>query len=195
MPKLALFFAPGASSMAPHIALFEAGADFEPHPVSFRNGENRTPVFLALNPEGKVPVLTIDGRPLTEVAAILYYVARAFPDARLMPGGDVQAEAEVISWMSFIASSVHPARRQGLEVSLKVWSLAEARLGETDWAVGAYSIADIHLFRLFWRFEASLKPDPGAFPGLRAHAGRMLRREAVRKTLEVEGAVGYELPA
>ena len=194
MPRLALYFAQGASSMAPHIALFEAGADFEPHPLSFRNGDNRTPAFLALNPEGKVPVLTIDGRPLTEVAAILYYVARAFPDARLLPWGDVQAEAEVIAWMSFIASSVHPARRQGLEASLRVWSLAEAKLGDSAWAVGDYSIADIHLFRLFWRFEASLKPDPNAFPKLRAHAARMMQRAAVTKTLEVEGAVGYELP-
>lgn len=195
MPRLVLYFAPGASSMAPHIALHEAGADFEPHPISFRRDENRTPAFLALNPEGKVPVLTIDGRPLTEVAAILYYVARAFPDARLMPWGDTVAEAAVISWMSFIASSVHPARRQGLEASLRIWSLAEERLGEADWAAGAYSIADIHLFRLFWRFEASLKPDPAAFPRLRAHAARMMRRDAVKKTLEVESAVGYELPA
>ena len=195
MPRLVLYFAPGASSMAPHIALFEAGADFEARPVSFRNGDNRTPAFLALNPEGKVPVLTIDGRPLTEVAAVLYYVARAFPDAGLMPSGDALAEAAVISWMSFIASSVHPARRQGLEASLKVWSVAEEKLGDRAWAAGAYSIADIHLFRLFWRFEASLKPDPAAFPRLRAHAARMMKREAVRRTLEVESGVGYELPA
>jgi glutathione S-transferase len=192
---LALYFAPGASSMAPHIALLEAGADFERRRVSFRNGDNRTPAFLALNPEGKVPVLTIDGRPLTEVAAILYFVARAFPEARLMPWGDAKAEAGVISWMSFIASSVHPARRQGLEASLRVWSVAEEKLSDAPWTAGAYSIADIHLFRLFWRFEASLKPPPDAFPGLRAHAARMMQRGAVRKTLEVESAVGYELPA
>lgn len=182
--------------MAPHIALLEAGADFEPHPVSFRNNDNRTAAFLALNSQGKVPVLTIDSRPLTEVAAILYYIARAFPDAGLMPWGDAEAEAQVVSWMSFIASSVHPARRQGLEASLKVWAVAEEKLGEGEWAVGgAYSIADIHLFRLFWRFEASLKPDPAAFPRLRAHASRMLKRPAVRQTLEAESAVGYELPA
>jgi glutathione S-transferase len=195
MARLALYFAPGASSMAPHIALVEAGANFEPHPVSFHNGDNRTVGFLALNPEGKVPVLTIDGRPLTEVAAILYYLARAFPDARLMPWGDAEAEAQVISWMSFIASSVHPARRQGLEASLKVWALAEEKIGARAWAAGAYSIADIHLFRLFWRFEASLKPDPDAFPRLRAHAGRMMQRRAVKDALAAEGAVGYELPA
>src|SRR5271166_4647616 len=109
---LTLYFAPGASSMAPHIALHEVGAPFEAIPVSFHRNETRSAEFLAVNPEGKVPTLLIDGRPLTEVAGILYYLTRRFPDARLMPHGDPEAEAHVVSWMSFAASSVHPARRQ-----------------------------------------------------------------------------------
>jgi hypothetical protein len=55
--------------------------------------------------------------------------------------------------------------------------------------------ADIHLFRLFWRFAASLKPDRASLPNLFAHHDRMLKRAAVQRTLEVESAVGYELPA
>lgn len=195
MAALVYYFAPGSSSMAPHIALYETGATFEAKPVSFARQENRTPEFLALNPEGKAPVLTIDGEPLTEVAAILYFLARVFPEARLMPWGDAAAEAQVISWMSFIASSVHPARRQGLEHARYVWAVADARLGEADWAAGAYSVADIHLFRLFWRFLGSLRPAPGAFPNLMRHYERMMGRDAVRRTLEAEAAIGYELPA
>jgi glutathione S-transferase len=191
--RLTLYFAPGASSMAPHIALHEIGAPFEARPVSFRRNETRQAPFLAVNPEGKVPTLLIDGRPLTEVAGVLYYLARAFPEARLMPAGDPEAEAHVVSWMSFIASSVHPARRQGLEACMQVYALADARLGP-GWAVGDYSIADIHLFRLFWRFAASLKPPAGAFPNLEAHHARMLARPAVIRTIEVESTVGYELP-
>jgi glutathione S-transferase len=194
MTRLALYFAPGSSSMAPHIALHEAAAEFEPHPISLRKGENRTPAFLALNREGKAPVLVIDGKPLTEVAAILFYIARAFPGARLLPSGDPEAEAHALSWMSFLASTVHPARRQGPEAAMKVWALAEARL-DTPWCLDeGYSIADIHLFRLFWRFESSLKPDAADFPHLTAHARRMKKRAAVRKTLEIEAAIGYELP-
>jgi hypothetical protein len=79
---LTLFFAPGSSSMAPHIALHEICAEFESRPLSFGKKENRAPEYLALNPEGKVPTLLIDGRPLTEVAAILFYLAR-----RLSRGG------------------------------------------------------------------------------------------------------------
>ena len=82
---LTLYFAPGASSMAPHIALHEVGAPFESRPLSFHGKENRDPAFLAINPEGKVPTLLIDGRPLTEVAGILFYLARRFPQAALLP--------------------------------------------------------------------------------------------------------------
>jgi glutathione S-transferase len=190
---LTLYFAPGSSSMAPHIALQEIGVAFEAVPVSFAKNETRTAAFLAVNPEGKVPTLLIDGRALTEVAAILYYLARRYPEARLMPFGDPEAEARVVSWMSFIASTIHPARRQGLEAAMQVYELADRRLG-AGWAVGDYSIADIHLFRLYWRFAASLKPAPGAFPNLEAHHARMLARPAVIRTLEVESRVGYELP-
>lgn len=191
---LTLYFAPGSSSMAAHIALHEVGVRFEAVPVSFAKNETRQADFLAVNPEGKVPTLLIDGRPLTEVAGILYYLARAFPQARLLPAGDAEAEAQVISWMSFIASTVHPARRQGLEHAMGVYELADARLGAHEWAVGDYSIADIHLFRLFWRFAGSLNPPPGAFPNLRAHHDRMLARPAVIRTIEAESAIGYELP-
>jgi len=47
-------FQPGASSMAPHIALHEVGAPFEGKPVSLAKKETHTPEFLAINPEGKV---------------------------------------------------------------------------------------------------------------------------------------------
>src|SRR5579883_1466451 len=141
---LTLYFAPGASSMAPHIALHEIGCPFAARPVSFARSETRSPAFLAINPEGKVPTLLIGDRALTEVAGILYYLARRFPEARLMPQGDPEAEARVVSWMSFIASTVHPARRAGLDAATAIYALADARLGP-GWAVGAYSIADIHL--------------------------------------------------
>lgn len=192
---LTLYFAPGASSMAPHIALHEIGVPFGARPVSFTRKENRTPAYLALNAEGKVPTLLIDGRPLTEVAGILFYLARRFPDAGLLPVGNPETEAQVVSWMSFIASTIHPARRRGLDYARAIYALADRRLDARPWAVGSYSIADIHLFRLYWRFFNSLKPSPGAFPNLDAHYQRMMARPAVQKTIGIEAAIGYELPA
>lgn len=191
---LTLYFAPGSSSMAPHIALHEIGVPFEARPISFHNKENRSAEYLALNPEGKMPTLLIDGRPLTEVAGILYYLARRYPEAGLLPVGDPEAEAHAISWMSFIAATLHPARRQGIDHAHAVYTIAERRLGDRPWAIGSYSIADIHLFRLFWRFFNSFHPAPGAFPSLEAHYQRMMARPAVRKTCEAEAAHGYELP-
>jgi glutathione S-transferase len=191
---LTLYFCPGASSMAPHIALYEVGAPFEAKPISLATKEHRAPAYLAVNPEGKVPTLVIDGRSLTEVAAIMYYLARRFPEAGLWPAGDLDAEAQAISWMSFIAASVHPARARGLEYATQIFGLADRRLGAREWAVGRYSIADIHLFRLFWRFVNALKPAPGSFPHLEAHHDRMMARPAVKKTIEIESAIGYALP-
>ena len=82
---LTLYLSPGSSSMAPHIALHEIEVDFESRWISFANRQQCAPEYLALNPEGKVPTLLVDGRPLTEVAAILYYLAKHFPEARLRP--------------------------------------------------------------------------------------------------------------
>ncbi|MGZ6009487.1 MAG: glutathione S-transferase family protein [Rhizomicrobium sp.] len=191
---LTLYFAPGASPMAPHIALHEVTAPFDGKPVSLAKKENHSAEFLAINPEGTVPVLVIDGRRLTEVAAILFYLARRYPEVGLLPTGNIEAEAHVISWMSFIAATVHPARRQGLDHARKIYAIADARLGPREWAIGRYSIADIHLFRLFWRFNNSLKPPREEFPNLIAHHDRMMQRPAVRRTIEIESAIGYELP-
>jgi len=192
---LTLYFAPGSSSFAAHVALHEVGADFEARPMSFKRSDMRSPDFLKINPAGLVPTLLIDGRVLTEVAGILFYLAKRFPEAGLLPE-DIEAQAQAVSWMSFIASTIHPARRQGVEHARSVWLLADKRLGQNEWAVGGrYSIADIHLFRLYWRFRGALEPKPGDFSNVEAHYERVMARPAIKKTIEVESQVGYELPA
>lgn len=189
-----LYHAPGSSSMAVHIALHEVGAAFQGRTISLAARDADPPEFRALNPEGKVPTLLIGDRPLTEVAAILYYLARTYPAAALFPFGDIEAESHVISWMSFTASAIHPARRQGPEHAQSVYRLADQRLGASTWAAGAYSIADIHLFRLFWRFGGTLGADKAMFPNLCGHYDRMMERPAVKQTLAAEAAIGYALP-
>jgi glutathione S-transferase len=194
---LTLYYSPGSSAMATHIALNEVGAPFELKLIPLDRQANRAHDYLAINLEGKVPSLVIDGRPpLTEVAATLWYLARRYPGAGLLPQqGDIEGEARVISWMSFIASTIHPARRAGEARWRETFAFAEQRLGAAEWTVGRYSIADIHLFRLYWRFETSLHPAPGTFPNLSRHYRQMLARPAVQHTLEAEAKVGYNLPA
>jgi glutathione S-transferase len=164
-----------------------------------RTSRSRHPVrgteaFLAINPVGKVPTLLIDGRVLTEVAGTLFYLARKHPEAKLLPQDDPETEAQIVSWMSYIASTIHPARREGLEVARQVYKVADRKLGSGGWITGQYSIADIHLFRLFWRFRNSLEPKPGDFPNIEAHHDRMMARPAVKKTIEIEEKIGYALP-
>jgi glutathione S-transferase len=185
---------PGSSSMAVHIALHEVHAKFRTKRIEFAKREQDPPEFRGLNPEAKVPTLVMDGRVLTEVAGIMYYLARVYPEAKLLPLGEMEAEAQVISWMSFVASSLHGAGRQGEDHARRMYGLADRRLGDRRWAVGDYSIADIHLFRLYWRFGRRLGGDEGAYPQLARHFEQMMQRPAVRKTLAVEEAEGYALP-
>ena len=105
---LTLYLSPGSSAMATHIALHEIGVPFEAKPLSFAKREQHAPEYLAINPEGKVPTLLIDGQKLTEVAATLYYLAKRYPEAGLWPQGGLEAEAQAISWMSFIAATDPP---------------------------------------------------------------------------------------
>ena len=180
--------------MAVHVALHEIGVPFETRSLSFQKKEHRQPPFLAVNPAGKVPTLLVDGTPVSEVAGCLFYLARRYPDARLLPG-DPLAEAQAVSWMSFIASTLHPARRMGEDHVSEVWTLADRKFGEHDWVLGTYSIADIHLFRLYWRLVNAARPYPKGLNRLESLYERMLLRPAVQRTLEVEAELGYELPA
>jgi len=191
---LTLYYSPGSSAMATHIALNEVGVPFELKLTALTRNDNRSADYLAINHEGKVPTLIIDGRVLTEVAATLWYLARRYPEAGLLPQfGDIEAEARVISWMLFVASTIHPARRIGEARWREVFVLAEQRLGPNDWTVDCYSIADIHLFRLYWRFVVTLGIAPGAYPNLHRHYDRMMARPAVQRTLATEAAAGYNL--
>ena len=189
------YFSPGSSSLATHIALHEANAEFDGRPVSIANKETRTADYLSVNPHGKVPALVIDGKLLTEVAGTLFYIARKFPDAQLLPPDhDIEAQAQVVSWMSFVASGIHTVWAQGPDVAMPAYELAETRLGDHEWIVGRYSIADIHLFRLYWRFSNKFELPPGSLPNLKRHHDQMMQRPAVQKTLSIEAKMPSSLP-
>lgn len=190
---LTFYFSPGSSSMATHIALHETGAPFEARPLTLQQG-TRTPDFLKVNPNGKVPTLVVDGTILTEVAGTLFYLARAFPQAGLMPMSPL-GEAEAVAWMSFVASTIHTAVPQGPERVAEVWRIAEQKLRGREYCVGgSYSIADIHLFRLYWRFRERFGLKPEDHPSVHAHYDRMMQRPAVKKTIEAEAKVSSSLP-
>lgn len=109
--SISLYFAPNSSAFAPLVAIEEAGADFQPVLVSLAAGEQHLPAYRGINPRGRVPTLVVDGTPITEVIAILGWVADRYPEARLLPS-DPAERAQAYSLMSWIASTVHVALAQ-----------------------------------------------------------------------------------
>src|SRR4051794_2411037 len=106
---LTLYYSPGACSMAPHIALEEAGAPYTLHLVSIPNGEQQAPAYLQnVNPRGKVPSLRTEEGVLTENVAILTYIARSFPQARLLPEEPIGI-ARCLLHVAYLSNAVHPA--------------------------------------------------------------------------------------
>jgi glutathione S-transferase len=212
--KMKLYYSPGACSLASHLALEEAGADYEPVRVNFASAEQRSPEYLRINPKGRVPALAEGDFVVTENPAILRYVSRTHPGAKLWPEDPVE-EARCAEWLAWISSTVHPSyahiRRperyatdekakedviaKGKQATREIWEMVEKKLGKGPWAVGGrFSVADPYVL-VFWTWGrgATLGYDmPKDFPNWTAHARRMAERPAVKKVFEREG---LELPA
>jgi glutathione S-transferase len=208
--KLVLYYAPITCSLAPYITLTEAGADFEVRPVNMRKGQNRTPDFLDLNPKHQVPVLLIDGQPLTESAAIQMFIARTFPAAKLMPSDPMQ-ELKAVSLMSFCASGIHPflarinapARvcdvpgaeaavvKAAAEQLYEKYGIVDRLLAGRQLFFDHFTAPDAHFFWCYRRgtqFDLDLAP----FKNCAAHFERMKERPSVQKLLAYEKDVQAE---
>src|SRR5688572_24550842 len=104
---LKLFYAPGTCALASHIALAEAGAQYELARLDFASGEQTRPEYLAVNPKGRVPALVTDAGVLTETPALLVYIAQSFPAAKLAPLDNPFELARVQAFNSYLCSTVH----------------------------------------------------------------------------------------
>ena len=105
-----LYFAPGACSFVPHVGLelvkAATGEDFEPKMVKLHKGEHRSPEYLALNPNGQVPTLVVDGKPLSQIVAICEYIDRKYPKVGLLPA-DPWARTQALSDLAWMNNTVH----------------------------------------------------------------------------------------
>jgi glutathione S-transferase len=202
--KLTLYFAPLTCALVPFITLNEAGADFELNAINTRKGGNRTPEFLKLNPKHKVPVLIIDGEPLTENVAIQVWIHRQFPKANLLPA-DLKQEIKAISLMAFCASGIHPkltpnARPEnycdlpGSEESVKRVAnrllfedlkVVDDLLAGREWFFPHFTACDAYFFWCFKR-AISFKLDVSGFGNCMTHHDRMQKRPSVQKALARE---------
>ncbi|WP_227270021.1 glutathione S-transferase family protein [Roseobacter weihaiensis] len=194
-----LYYAPGTISVAVAIALHEAGLEFEPVLVSFKEAAQTKPDFLAVNPKGRVPTLEISGTYLTETGALLDYIAAIAPDAGLVPADPLEA-AHMRSVMYYLASTMHVNHAHGrrgsrwadapeshADMAAKVpHTMAEsARYVQNHclrgpFVMGAgFSIADPYLFMLCsWLTGDGV--ELADFPRIAAYLERMRARASVR---------------
>jgi glutathione S-transferase len=143
---LILYFAPGASSMAVHIALNEIGVPFERKVISFAKSEQHSPAFRALNPASKVPTLVIDGRPLTEVAAILFYLAKRYRKPACCPTTISKQRRR-----QYRGCRLPPLRciRRDLEESNTQWRYMRSRSESSPEGIGQSALIPLPIFISF----------------------------------------------
>src|SRR5207302_8676774 len=97
----------GTCALSTYITLEEAGADYTAERLKFKDNQQNSPDYLAINPKGRVPALVTDRGVLTETPAMLAYLAQTFPKAKLAPLDDPFDFAQVQSFNSYLCSTVH----------------------------------------------------------------------------------------
>jgi len=107
--EIVFYHNPQSRAQMAHWMLEEAGAPYRIVPIDFEKGENRTPSFLAVNPMGKLPTIVHRGVVVTETAAIIAYIADAFPAAGLAPAPDDPLRGAYYRWLFFGAGCIEPA--------------------------------------------------------------------------------------
>ena len=208
--KLELYYAPKTCAMVPYVTLTEAGAEFTVHNMNSRSGQLKTPEYLRLNPKHKVPVLVIDGEPLTENVAIQIWIARQFPHANLLPK-DPKQEIKAISLMAWYASTIHPhltpnarpenycdlpgsadaVKRVGNKMLFEDLRIADSLLANREFFFDHFTAADAYFFWCFRR-AITFKLDLSQFTHCMAHHERLQQRPSIQKLLAHEKQVEAE---
>jgi glutathione S-transferase len=197
-----LYYAPGACSLAVHIALREVGATFDLVKVDLaRHTTESGSNFLDISPRGYVPLLELaDASRHTEAAALLQYVAGLDPAQALIGKPGSRERLAVLQWLTFISTELHKgfspwlwhketadSTRQAVKVKLAVrFAEMDTVLARSDFLTGAYSVADAYGFTILnW---ANLLGIPlTAYPHVQAWMARVAARPAVLAALRAEG--------
>ena len=208
--EIVLYYAPIACSLAPYITLTEAGADFKVEAINLKKGQQRSPEYLKLNPKHKVPLLVVDGRPLSENVAIQSWIARTFPQAKLLPD-DPWQELQAISLLAWCSGGIHPyltrlnspaavcelpEAAEGIQKNatrglFENFQIADEMLANREYFFDHFTAPDSHFFWCFRR-ATLFKLDLSQFNNCTAHFERMKTRPSVQKVLDFEKSVQAE---
>ena len=203
---LKFYYAPKSCALASHIALEEAGAEYETVRLNLAANQQRDTAYTAINPKGRVPSLETERGVLTETPAILAFVAQTHPAARLAPFDDPFAFAEVQAFNAYLCATLHVAhahkyrgyrwadeessfedmRRAAPRAVGACFELIESTMFRGPWVMGeAYTICDPYLFTVAgWMEEDGV--DPKLVPRIIDHRNRMAERPAVVRALAAE---------
>ena len=205
--EIILYYAPNACSLVPYVTLTEADAKFEVRTLNFRKRQHMSADYLKLNPKHKVPFLVVDGRGLSENVAVQTWVARQFPQTKLLPA-DPWQELQAISILAWCASGIHPflsrinntkrvcdipgadesVRRSAKEMLFEAYRIADDMLAGREFFFDHFTAADAHFFWCLRR-GVQLDADHSGFPNCAAHFERMKARRSVQKVLDFEKSV------
>jgi len=196
-----LFYMPGACSLAPHIALREAGLPFDLVQVDRGKKTPSGEDFLAINPKGAVPTVKLDdGQVLTEAAVIQQYVADKAPAKKLAPPAGTPERYRLQEWLNYIASDIHkgigqlfnPAMPDDYKEAVKRGLAArqfpylDKMLAGREYLMDGFTVADGYLFTVLnWTNFQNI--DLSAFPNIVAYMRRVAARPAVQAAMSAEG--------
>ena len=197
-----LYYSTGACSLAAHIALAEVGLQYDLAKVNLKNHQLADGGdFYAINPKGYVPALAIDGEPLlTEVSAVLQYIADQKPSSGLAPAAGTMARYRLQEWLSYIGTEVHkvlgslfypsadPAVREATvkKISGRLDYITKA-MGNHPYLMGdTFTVADAYLYVVL-NWAPMLKVDLGPWPAIQQYMARIAARPGVQTALRAEG--------
>ena len=202
-----LYYAPGAASLLVRWLLVELDVPHELRRIDLEARDQKEAGYLALNPAGVVPTLVVDGRPMTEAAAIAMWLAERHPEAALAPRPGEPGRDAYLQWMVHLANAVQPLfrlwwypheaagdthrdlAREAVRPRIEAaWDRIDAHLAANGPCLlgSRESVADYYLAMLM-RWSRHMPRPAHAWPALGALASRMKARPSFRELYAREG--------
>ena len=200
-----LYFAPGACSMATHIALCETGSTFELEKVDLATRQTESGAdYSKINPNGYVPALELDdGQVLTEAAVTLQYVADQYPKSDLVPEAGSMERYRLMETLNFISTEIHKSfgamfnpnmtpdwKQHQLALIGRRCDVLSQKLDGKQYVIGdRFSVADAYLFTVL-NWSGFVDVDLSKWPILTDYVARIADRPAVKDAMKAEGLMG-----
>ena len=202
-----LYYSPGTASMVVHLALLEIGAPYRRELVDFEKDAQHSAAYLKLNPHGVVPTLLIDGKPMTESAALLMILAERHPEAHLAPAPGTPEREEWTQWIVYLSNALAatyrlwfyppmlgtkehtPETRAALQANIAaVWDRLDAHLAaKGPYLLGReFSGADL-LLTMLMRWSRNMPRPVTEWLALKKLADLVRARASWKKLYEIEG--------